>query len=274
MSIVSDNEIFDYIGVDDSAEETPIITTIRDGVEAWVESFCHRTFESTSYSKERHNGSGNRYLLLKQSPITVISRLAIGTVDVISVKNTSTYTSATVSISSTGLTYMKDGTVNTLLFATYATMTALVAAINALGAGWSASLLSSIYANYKSTELIETYGQSCIDSNTVYLQMPDDAEGEFIINPETGEIYLPVGYFTPGFKNVFVDYTAGYTVANMPDDLKMAIKILTKFFYQKRDEDSFGVSDYRTYDIYFLFESGVMPKEVLSILRRYRKVLL
>jgi hypothetical protein len=274
MAIVQDAEIFDYIGTDDSAEETPIIATLRDGVEAWVKNYCHRDFESTVYTKERYNGTGRNYLMLKQYPVTAISRVAIGANDVLSIKNTNSYTSAIISVSSTGVTYAKDGTGSTLTFVSYATMTALVDAINALGGGWVASLLSSTYANFKSTELIEVYGLSCIDSNTIYLQMPEDAEGDFLVNTETGEIYLPYGTFTRGFRNIIVDYTAGYSTALMPEDLKLAIKLLVKFLYQKRDEDSFGVRRYDIYDIGFSFEDGVMPKEVLAILRRYKRVLI
>jgi len=115
-----------------AGDPTAIILTLRDEAEAWIENYCRRTFESTTYTLERYDGNGLRYLTLKNRPVTALYRLSIGTRDVIKVRNTAAYTHASVSVTSTGVVVEKDGTASAeLTFATYTTMALMVAAISA-----------------------------------------------------------------------------------------------------------------------------------------------
>ena len=253
---------------DQAATEDPtaIVSTIKNGVEEWVKNYCHRDFESTSY-KEYYDGKGEELLYLRQFPVINIARLSIGRNDAIKVNNSSSSTYATVSVTSTAVVLNHDGTETTLSFSSYSTLTDMVNAINAVGDNWSAGLMSTDYASYKSTELIEKFGLHCLDTDYAYLEIPDEPEDDFDIDTESGKIYLPGG-FPKGQKNIRVEYTAGYST--MPEDLKMAVKILVKNIYQKRDEETFGLEQYSLGYVRAVLEKQI-PSEVRQILWKYRK---
>ncbi len=270
LSIESDNAISD---------PTSIVSILHLAVEAMIKRYCNRDFESTDY-KERYDGDGTSSLVLRQFPVTAITRLSLWPIDVIRIRNTSTSTNATISMSSTALSLTKDGTTSTLAIATYTTFTLLVAAVNAAGSGWEAALQSSAYGSYLSTELIEKMGLYCLNSNWAYLQMPyDRGEADFDIDSANGIIYLTrftnvsngwdATGFPTGTRNIFINYTAGYST--VPEDLKLAVKILVKYFYQRRMEETFGVSSFSSGGISASFEKDI-PFEVKLILDgKYRR---
>jgi len=254
---------------DQAAAEDPtdIVDSINNGVDAWVKNtHCHRDFESTSY-KEYSNGDGSAHLFLKQFPIISVSRLSIGRNNAIKVNNSATSTYATVSVTSTGVVLNKDGTETTLLFADYATITLMVAAINN-ETNWSASVVNSSYASYASTELIEVMGQECLNASWAYLEIPHEPDSAFEVFPDSGIIHRPGG-FPRGHRNIRTDYTAGW--ATLPEDLKLAVSMLVKFIYKKRGSDIFGVSQYSLDSIREVLEKE-MPSEAKEILSRYRKI--
>ena len=270
--ITEKQDLIKFCGADQE-QETEIIGSIQEGVEKWVKNYCHKDFESTDYS-EYYSGEGNLYLQLDHYPITALTRVATGRRTAIRVYNSSTATSATVSVNSMGLVFTKDDTSDsTITFTAYTTMSTVVSAINLLGNGWTATIESSDYSSFKSSELVEMYGKSAIDSNYVYLDMPDEAIDNFEVYTQRGEIYK-YGGWPEGYRNIFVKYTAGYSASTMPEDLKLAIKIICKYTYQRRNEESFGVQDYSAGDVRVAMESGSIPKEAIDILNRHRRILM
>lgn len=266
--IVSAADVLTFLGL---GATTDVITAIHDGVEAWVQNvYCRRTFVSTAY-KEKYDGVGQEDLALKNYPIISLQRLSIGTDDAISIKNTNSSTHASVSVTSTGVSLYKDGVTTSVTFAANTTLTALVAAINAL-TGWSASLMASTYGPYLSTVLLEKFGLQCINSQEVYLPMPAEGEYDFEVEADKGIIHHPYS-FGAGRRSVYVEYTAGYADADMPDDLQLAIKILIKNIYQKRSEEAFGANSYSVSGISVSFEND-MPKEAKQVLSAYRRNIL
>ena len=258
-------------------DPTAIVQSLLTETEEYIATYCRRTFESTSYTKERYNGNGYPIINLKQYPATVVDRVAVGFIDVISIKNTNSGTYATVSVDTTGLRLMLDGAADaTVTFATYTTMTTLVAAVNALGDGWSASLLQSSYGSFLSTELVTRSAASCINSRVVYLDMPDIAESSVTVNLDLGQIRSS-DRFSTGWQNVFVDYTAGYSDATMPDDLKLAVKIIVQTFYERRGDASWGlemanVGASGTSGMRNVFDKAYrIPKEAKDIIERYKR---
>lgn len=270
--IVSVGEIRDFFGdLDESLYD--IISSIHLGVEQFVKTYCNRDFESTSYTLEEYSGTGGQFLFLNNFPITAVDRIAIGTIDVIKIKNTNSSSNASVSVTSTGLRLVYNNTANaTILFASYTTLTLLVAAINALGSGWSAELLHSMYSSYKSTELIKKWGMNALDNNWVYLNIPDKALENFSVNENSGIISRALG-FPSGFNNIRVSYTSGYSSTNMPNDLKEAVKQFIQYIYNKRDEESFGLTQYRigTNSVLSIFEEDPIPKEIKQVFSFYKK---
>lgn len=269
--LVELSDVIKFLDADEEVE-TKIISAIQNGAEKAIKNYCNRDLESTVYS-EYYDGDGEQYLQLDNYPITALTRVAKGRRSAIRVKNTSTYTSATVGVDSTGgLILTKDDTSDsTVTFAAYTTISAMVTAINALGSGWSAVIESSDYTSFKSTELVEMYGKSAIDSNWVYLDMPDQAIDDFEVKTATGELYR-LGGWESGNNNIFVKYTAGF--ATIPDDLQLAVKILTKYFYTKRNEESFGVKEYWAGDMRVMAEDGDFPKEIFALLGQYKRHLI
>jgi len=258
---------------EETGDPTAMVTLIRNAVEDAVQSYCRRTFESTAYSLERYNGTGKCNLFLKNYPITVLTRLAIGTIDAIEVYNTYEYSTASISVTSTGLVLTRDGSADaTLLFADYATMTLLAAAVVDTGLGWYAILCDSDYGSYASTELIKMFGRSCIDSNAVNLKMPDRAEDSFDVYEDRGQIVLNGGAFPQGHNNILVDYTAGYSSDDMPEDLKLGIKIAIKSIYQKRSEETFGLKGYSVDGMRIEYDVDI-PLEARNIFFNYRRFL-
>ncbi len=254
-----------------AGDPTAIVVEIKAAIEEYVQkSFCKRTFESTSYSLERYDGRGERVINLDHFPIVSIDRVAVGTRQPIKIRNTSSYSTASISVASTGLRLVKDGTADsTVLFATYGTMTTVVAAVNDLS-GWEAARLHSDFANFKATELIDRYAANAIDDNWVELSMPNEGEDGIEVYANRGQI-VRSSVFPKGARNVFVDYTAGYSSDDMPEDLKLGIKIAVAYFYQKREEESFGTKSSWTGKVKIEFEKGDLPREAIGLLGHYRR---
>ena len=253
-----------------AGDPSAILESIQNGVEDWIASKCRRIFESADYN-EYYDGEGGMYLQLNNYPITALTRVCIGRRCVIRVKNSSDYTSATISVTSTGLIFTKDDVSDsTITFASYATMSAVVTAINLLGGGWSAAIESSDFSNFKSSELVRMFGKSAIDGNWVYLDAPDEAIDSFEVNPNKGTLYRRSGW-PEGENNIFVKFTAGYST--IPDRLKLGVKIACKGIYQKRKEELFGIQQYQIGDINVTIEKEDLPKEALDIINKFRRVL-
>lgn len=269
MSLVAMKDIVVFLGLDTETIADKNLGILHTSIEAWVDRYCGRAFSSTSY-KERYDGTGTQELILDYHPIISLNRLCIGTNDGINIKNTNSSFHASVSINGTTLTLYKDGATSTLALATYTTLATLIAAINLLS-GWQAELVSSSYSSYPSNVLQEQFGLQCINNRWVSLQIPDEGEDDFEVYPNEGRIFLWAG-FPEGHRNVYVEYTAGY--ATIPEDLKLAILILIKYFYQRRVEESFGVTSYSLAGVSATFEAEGIPKQASDILHSYSRLLL
>jgi hypothetical protein len=254
-------------------DPSEVALQIRNSVEEWVQGvYCRRYFESATY-KERYDGTGMNQLWLKNKPVTSLTRFSIGTVDALRICNTNGATTASVSANSTGLILEKDGIENsTITYALNSTLSAIATAINVLGNGWQAQTVSSVYDAYMSSILLERFGLNCIDSNWVYLNIPEAPEDDFDFDSENGIVYM---YFQipKGFKNIFVQYTAGFSSSNMPSDLKLAIQILVKHFMQRKTEESFGLKNYTLSEISQTFEETSVPQHAQQFLSRYRRMI-
>ena len=268
-NLVDLRTVLKFLGLDSQTTEDKNLELIRDAVEDWIQNiYCDRTLTETAY-KERYDGTGTGILFLDNHPITSLDRLSIGFDEAIRIKNTNVGAHASVSVTSTGVILNKDGTKNTLLFTTYSTMNTLIAAINLLS-GWTATLSLSSYGTYPSTLLVERMGLQCINNADVGLDMPELGEYDFEVDADRGIIYSSYG-FPEGIKNVYVEYSAGY--ATIPKALELATLILIKHFYQKRSEESFGITSYSTGGMSVSFEND-LPLQARQILDGYIRLLL
>ena len=259
-----------------AGDPTDLVSDILTESEKFVSNYCRRTFESTAYTLERYSGRGYKTINLKQYPVTVVDRVVVGTRNAISIKNTNSGTSASVSVLTTGLRLVLDGAVDAtdVTFATNTTISAMITAINAIGSGWVAASLDSSINSFKSSDLVTQSALGCINSQIVYLPIADEQEYDIEADLDTGQIVLNTG-FSKGFKNIFVDYTAGYSDADMPADLQLAVKIIVQFMYGKATNNVFGVEFYNigasgSTGLRTIFEKNPIPKEAIAILNNYK----
>jgi hypothetical protein len=211
-----------------------------------IEKYCRRRFVSTSYD-ELYDGTGGRRLLLRQYPIQSVQSVRYRPVTVLKVTNTSAANvQARVSVLSTGLQLVsvnagvKTTVTAGLTFAGNPTLSALAAAVSAVGNGWSGQYVgdSTSYGSWPSADLYipGSYGDAlegsgvlqsqgalqCAAGSFAELKMHTyelqgyqwDARGWLLraIPYTDPELLHPEDLIFPvGVNNFRVQYTAGYT---------------------------------------------------------------
>ena len=266
---------------EESGDPTAIIDVIREASEDYVSEYCNRTFEETAYSLERYSGLGNfngakkHIITLRNYPVVAVDRAVFNTLDAIRIQNTNQGTSASVSSTKTGLRLVYTGVADSsVTFTTYTTVTDVVEAINSLGNGWVAEVVSSSYAQFKSSDVLITNGLSAIDSNWVYLQIPDEGLDQFEVDTDRGHVFR-YGGWPRGYRNIYIDYTAGYSTDDMPKGLKHAVKMMVQWLYQQiREDGSLGVDEYTIGDTKAILESARFPRQINMALDKYKRVLI
>ena len=74
MSIITNEEIFDFLQMDTEAEEKVLIETLRDMTEVFIEKYVGMTPVLTNY-KEYYDGNGTKSLMLNKYPLTTITEI-------------------------------------------------------------------------------------------------------------------------------------------------------------------------------------------------------
>jgi hypothetical protein len=211
-----------------------------------IEKYCRRRFVTWNYD-ELYNGEGQRRLLLRQYPVQSVQAVRYRPVTVLKVTNTlAANVQARVSVLSTGLQLVsvnagvKTTVTAGLTFAGNPTLTALAAAVNAVGNGWSAQVVgdSTNYGGWPSGDLYvpASYGDALEGSGTLQsqgaLQCVAGSYAELKMHTyelqgyqwdTRGWLLRAIPYTDPellhpedlvfpvGINNFRVQYTAGYT---------------------------------------------------------------
>jgi hypothetical protein len=212
-----------------------LITNVSDS----IRKYCRRDFVLRNYD-ELYNGNGERRLLLRQYPLVSVDSVRYRPVTVAKVTNTlAANVQARVQVTSTGLTLIRVNagvkSVDTsVTFASNQSLTALVAAVNALGNGWSAQVVGDAtnYGGWPSADLYwppafgtGTIGQgalSCVGGSYAELKMHTyelqgfqwDARGWLLraIPYTDPELLHPEDLVFPvGINNFRIQYVAGYS---------------------------------------------------------------
>jgi hypothetical protein len=228
------------------SNQDSLLGTLITAYSEAIEKYCRRRFVSTSYD-ELYDGNGERRMLLRQYPIQSVQAVRYRPVTVLKVTNTdATNVQARVTVLSTGLQLVgvKNGVKTTvtsgLTFAGNATLTALAAAVIAVGNSWSAQVVgdSTNYGSWPSADLYvpASYGDTlegsgtldsqgalqCVAGSFAELKMHTyelqgyqwDARGWLLraIPYTDPELLHPEDLIFPvGINNFRVQYTAGYT---------------------------------------------------------------
>lgn len=176
------------------ADEQQTLDQIVEAVSDAIERICGREFSATTYD-EVHDGWGQEALRLEHYPLLAIERIAYNPTSVLRIQNTSSSNQrAYVEVTSEGLklTRIASGiprSDESVTFAANVTLTAMAAAVDALGSGWDASLPDSTYALYPSDELIPSQGALACLTTYATLEMCKDELAQFDAMPDSGLIY-------------------------------------------------------------------------------------
>jgi hypothetical protein len=222
-----------------------LLNTLITAVSEAIEKYCRRRFVSAAFD-ELYNGNGDRRLLLREYPVQSVQSVRYRPVTVLKITNiTAANVQARVAVTNLGLVLTRvNGGVKTIdssvTWANNATLSALVAAVNALGNGWSAQYVgdSTNYGSWPSADLYwpNSYGDplegsgilqsqgalQCVAGSFAELKMHTlelqgyqwDARGWLLraIPYTDPELLHPEDLVWPvGINNFRVQYTAGYT---------------------------------------------------------------
>ena len=257
--MISTAEYKAYVGETTTTYDT-LIATLISTAQAMIERYCQRTFASASY-REIHLGSD---VILKHTPVTAVSKVGIGQDEGLYIRNSSTDAySATVRVTDTSIQLVVLGGDNsddsTLTLASYATMTALKTAIEALDKGWVVNT-SDIWA---ASELYPTgIGISAMSGLSLY--RPYELSCNYQLDAASGVVSLPTDDISA------ISYTAGY--ATIPADLKQICIDVVKSMFDSRGKDTTLQSE-KIGDYAYSLGSGqgVLPDRILSSLSSWRR---
>lgn len=212
--------------------DEPQIATLITAVSQAVQRWCRRDFTATAYD-ELYHGNGERLLLLRQYPLISIESIRHDPTAVMTVTNTSTSNQqARVSVTSTGLVLKRVtsgvATTNTLTFAVNPTLSTLKSAVEALGNGWSATILGD-YGSWPTADLLALQGAVNAAGFSAELTMHVAELSGFEVDARRGWVWHGHASSSPfddapvwarGVNNFRVQYTAGFSL--VPDDVQEA----------------------------------------------------
>ncbi len=242
-----------------------LLTAASDAIQKW----CRRDFVQVSYD-ELYSGDGQRYLVLRQYPLISVQSVRYRPVTVLKITNTNpANVQARVSVTGTGLTLVRVNagvktTDASVTFAGNVTLSAVAAAVSALGNGWSAQVVGdgTNYGSWPSADLfwppsfpsqIPGYvgggGQGalqCVAGSFAELKMHTyelagyqwDSRGWLLraIPYTDPELLHPEDLVWPvGVNNLRIQYTAGY--ATIPEAVQEACAEWTAALYFMASRD-------------------------------------
>ncbi|MBI3406939.1 MAG: hypothetical protein HY040_01100 [Planctomycetes bacterium] len=261
-----------------SAAELQAIDTMIRTASGAIENHCRRAFVAGQYD-ELYNGTQSPRLFLRNFPIISIERIAANPTTVLTVTNNSaTNQRATLKITKEGLDLTRVAsavtTLNSLAFSTYTTLSALKAAIDALGNGWSSTIGAANLESLATADIRPIQGAMNAKDKPAEVRIHvdeasayeiDEARGIIIRGSECGG--LDASTWQGGVNDWRVIYTAGYET--VPEDVQEACAQWTAvlFWASKRDpglahEAIVGAESRRPY--------GDLPPSILELLRPYR----
>ena len=279
-----------------------LLSTLITAASDAIEKYCRRDFVQTAYD-ELYSGNGQRQLLLRQYPIVSVQSVRYRPVTVLKITNTvAANVQARVSVTSTGLTLVRVNagvktTDTSVTFAGNVTISAVAAAVNALGNGWSAQYVGDAtnYGGWPSADLywppnFPTFGAStggqgalqCVAGSFAELKMHTyemagyqwDSRGWLLraIPYTDPELLHPEDLVWPvGVNNLRVQYTAGY--ATVPEAVQEACAQWVAGLYFQASRDPLLTNQLTSGGTASAWKSvpGAPPDHVATLLAPYRR---
>lgn len=282
-ALCSLTDLKEYLDIAGS-DEDPILTRTVNRASAWIESYCNRNFLKREYY-EWHDGNGQKELLLRNWPVSKCMLIAHGVQNSMTVSSSTTSDLALmVSVGTTTLDVDRIDSAGTrtqtsydLTTSNYNTTAKVVAALDSV-TGVNATLAKNIPSQW----LHRLEGRDVM-SASVQLTFPPDAESEYRLNPERGQISLrwsPIFYgehpderanrFPQTNQSVLVWYSAGYE--SVPYDVQQAALEVSSATYAMRSHDpSLGSESLGDYS-YSLRAPQEIYDQMNNLLGPYRKI--
>jgi len=234
-----------------ASDPSEMVEVIHNSVEDWVENYCNRKFEGQLHVKERYDGDNQDILYFKHYPVLAVN-----------LDNLVWDSAGKTLTRNDGGSFVDDG---------------FTAADKVLvqNSGSNSGLLT--IATGGVAALVLTFDDDIIedtdDDNIIISHMRELWVNDCKIDEDNYEVEKDNIYYTSGFSkghgNIRMTYYAGYSSTNMPEDLKLAIKIIVKYMYDKRDSETSGIKNYKVGDMTVTAEEGNIPKEAKDILEKY-----
>lgn len=246
-------------GITSSTYDT-ILTELINSISAQIERISGVLFAARDY-RERINGKWQQRIILQHHPVQRVTKVIYGSANAMTLSYTGAGIDATASVyddpeSSTGysaglrLTSVAASGVEaaaSLTFATYPSVSTLVAAVSAVS-GWTATTL----VDGRSCDLYATGGEDAL-SRTVTLTYPDRKAEGYRLDSRTGSIEFDrygAGWewwwtdqrnrlnrhFPYDFQGLHVLYRAGYET--VPYDVQLLCNQLVKEAYLLRTQNT------------------------------------
>lgn len=224
-------EVRRYLRITDTSRDR-LLTQLVAAATNRIEQFCNRTLVEADH-REFYDGDGSDALLLNNFPVTGVARMGWSRVEGITVTAAiSTDLRVTVEAQDNQVSLRRwnsSGSLSEskLTYASNATTTAMASAIDGT-IGFDATKvndgLSEDFARQAATDCIDGTGRLYMIENTTADFRVEENRGVITLIASTDLTAFPQDpsrvVFPIGRGNVMVVYTAGYTQAAMPADLK------------------------------------------------------
>jgi hypothetical protein len=227
-----------------SSNENTTLDALIAAVSAAIENYCWRTFAIVSYD-ELYPGNDRRELVMRHYPTVSVERVACAPTPVLRVTNTSASNQrATVKVTSVGLELINVAsgvaTTSTILFASQPTLTALAAAVTALGSGWSAVVINTVDNLRASADLRALQGAFQAMNANAELKLHTTELSNFVVDAERGCLTHGEGViFHGGLHHWRVLYSAGFSA--VPDAVQEACaEWVAQLFWQTKRDPGLG----------------------------------
>jgi len=217
-----------------SSGEDDTINNLIDACSAAIRKYCRREFDSQEFD-HLFTGRMQRHLMLRETPIISVASVRYNPITVMKIKNTSSSNQrATAAATSSGLSLTKvasgsSDTDTSISWSGNATLSAVAAAVNALGSGWTAEVISG-YEDWPSADIKEQGAYHCKDAFAgikLHIDELSEFDIDFLRGWLTRNMAIDVTstpHYGPcwgGGTNFWrVIYTAGYS--SVPEDVQEA----------------------------------------------------
>jgi hypothetical protein len=228
------------------------LTELINFVSAQIETITGRKFKARDY-RLWFNGMDQKRLVLRNPPVQTINRLSYGAANALTLSYTGSAIRANASVYNDPEAYEAGGvklvsvssagtrTTNSLTFASYPSVSTLVAAIDAV-TDWTATTV----VDFPSYDLKPTGAQDALNK-TVYLNYPDIDENGYTVDYRRALVEFSRSAdwpweqgcrmtFPDRHQDILCEYRAGYET--IPGDVELVCREMVKEVYSQSTGDT------------------------------------